>query len=102
MSYGNVTPRSNRGSRCGTVVALEAGHLVFDQPALPGDAVHDLHLRRRSVDGTQKPIAPGSRLFEEARVQQRVGTSVARNPIGTPHRLPARYAVPTAADASRR
>ena len=33
---------------------------------------------------------------------QRVGTSVARNPIGTPHRLPARYAVPTAADASRR
>ena len=57
-------------NRCGTLVALEPGHLVFEQPPFPRNAVHDLHLPRRPSDGTQQPIAPGCRLLQEAGVQK--------------------------------
>ena len=43
-------------------IAGQPGKLHLGEPALAGQAVHDLHLRRLAGDGAQQPVAPGSRL----------------------------------------
>ena len=53
--------------RPAVLVPGQPRQLVFGQPALAGDAVHDLHLRRMAGDGAQQPLAPGARLGRDSR-----------------------------------
>lgn len=43
---------------CRALVATQPGNLPFQQIALTGDAIHDLHLRRGAGDRAQQPVAP--------------------------------------------
>lgn len=45
---------------CRALVATQPGNLPFQQIALAGDAIHDLHLRRGAGDRAQQPVAPGT------------------------------------------
>ena len=52
-------------------VTGQPAHLPFHQPPLAHDAVHDLHVGRRSRRCAQQPIVPRGRLFGVAGVHQR-------------------------------
>ncbi len=58
--------------RAAALVSRQPRQLVFGQPTLAGDAVHDLHFRRMPRDGAQQPLAPGARLGPIARAEQSV------------------------------
>src|SRR5215469_7539957 len=42
----------------GVLIASEPADDQFRQPALPADAVHDLHLMRAAGDGANEPVSP--------------------------------------------
>ena len=57
--------------RLRALVPREPGQLELRQPALAGDAVHDLDVRRIARDRAQEPAAPLLRFVDVAAVQQR-------------------------------
>ena len=57
--------------RARALVAAQPRHLPFHDPALAGQAVQRLHLRRRAGDAAAQPVAPGARLVLVAGVHQR-------------------------------
>ena len=58
--------------RAAVVIAGQPRDLTFGQPALAGEAVHDLHLRGVPRRRAQQPFAPGARLAAIAGAEQRV------------------------------
>ena len=58
-------------NRLCTLIAGQPARLPFQQAALAHDAVHDLHVGRRSRRGTQQPIVPGGSFRGIAGVHQR-------------------------------
>ena len=57
--------------RLRALIARQPAGLPFQQPPLAHDAVHDLHVGRRSRHRAQQPIVPGQRFLGIARVHQR-------------------------------
>ena len=57
-------------NRFRSFVARQPVECQFEQPALAGDAVHDLQRRRVAGSGAEQPDPPGTRLLEIAGVQE--------------------------------
>jgi hypothetical protein len=54
----------------GALVPREPRQLQLGQASLPGDAVHDPHLRGSPGHGAQEPLAPGAGLFDVPRAHE--------------------------------